>query len=109
MLESFREFRLLVFGDTVVAKEKINSEKIFWKNRIYGGVTKLITPSKQTVAFGKEMMKLGQFPWAYMDLFVADDDIFLSEINLSGSNAGLKEHNLNKLKREMTQRWIAKD
>ncbi|MBW1744528.1 MAG: hypothetical protein JRJ47_14040 [Deltaproteobacteria bacterium] len=108
MLEDFREFRLLVFGDTIVAKEKINSDKIFWKNRIFGGTTKLITPSQQVVEFGKEMVKLGKFPWAYMDLLVTNDDIFLSEINLSGSNAGLKEYNLNRLKREMTEEWLAK-
>jgi hypothetical protein len=108
MIEDFRELRLLLFGGTVVAKEKINSDKIFWKNRIYGGVTKRITPGQQVVAFGKEMMKLGKFPWAYMDLLVTNDNIFLSEINLSGSNAGLKEYNLNGLKREMTKAWLAK-
>jgi hypothetical protein len=106
MLEDFREFRLLVFGDMVVAKEKMNSDKIFWKNRIYGGVTKRITPSQEIVSFGKDMMKLGKFPWAYMDLLVIDDHIFLSEINLSGSNAGLKEYNLNGLKKEMTKKWL---
>jgi hypothetical protein len=109
MLEDFREFRLLVFGDTVVAKEKINSDRIFWKNRIFGGVTKVITPGKQVVQFGKDMMKLGRFPWAYIDLLVTDHDIFLSEINLSGSNAGLKEYKINKLKREMTEEWLAGD
>lgn len=109
MLENFREFRLLIFGETIVAKEKINSDKIFWKNRIYGGITKRITPSKQMVAFGKEMMKLGKFPWAYIDLLVANDDIFLSEVTLSGSNAGLKEYNLNRLKRNMTEEWLARD
>jgi hypothetical protein len=108
MLEDFREFRLLIFGDTVVAKEKINSDEIFWKNRIFGGVTKRITPSKQVVQFGTKMMKLGKFPWAYMDLLVTEADVFLSEINLSGSNAGVKEYNLNKLKREMTEEWLAK-
>jgi hypothetical protein len=108
MLEDFREFRLLIFGKTIVAKEKINSDKIFWKNRIYGGVTKRITPSQEVIAFGKEMMKLGKFPWAYMDLLVTNDNIFLSEINLSGSNAGLKEYNLNRLKKEMAEAWQAK-
>jgi hypothetical protein len=107
MLENFREFRLLIFGDTVVAKEKMNSDKIFWKNRIYGGVTKRIAPSQQVVAFGQEMMRLGKFPWAYMDLLATDDDVFLSEINLSGSNAGLKEFNLNRLKKEMAEAWLA--
>lgn len=107
MLENFREFRLLIFGDTIVAKEKTNSDKIFWKNRIFGGVTKFITPNKQIVEFGKEIMQIGRFPWAYIDLFVTDDDIFLSEINLSGSNAGLKEYNLNKLKMEMIEKWLA--
>jgi glutathione synthase/RimK-type ligase-like ATP-grasp enzyme len=109
MLENFREFRLLVFGDTVFAKEKINSDQIFWKNRIFGGVTKLITPSKQVVHFGRDMMKLGKFPWAYIDLLITDDDIFLSEINVSGSNAGLKEYKINKLKRKMTEEWLAND
>lgn len=107
MLESFREFRLVILGDTIVAKEKINSDEIFWNNRIFGGVTKVITPSKQIVEFGKEMMHIGKFPWAYIDLFVTDDDIFLSEINLSGSNAGLKEYNLNNLKRKMIEKWLA--
>jgi hypothetical protein len=108
MLENFREFRLLIFEDTIVAKEKTNSDKIFWKNRIYGGITKRITPSPQVVAFGQEMMKLGKFPWAYMDLLVTDDNIFLSEINLSGSNAGLKEYNLNRLKKEIAKEWLAR-
>ena len=93
---------------TVVAKEKTNSDKIFWKNRIYGGVTKRISASQEVVAFGQEMMKLGKFPWAYMDLLITDDDIFLSEINLSGSNAGLKEYNLNRLKKEIAEAWLAK-
>jgi hypothetical protein len=108
MIEDFREFRLLIFGDTIVAKEKTNSDKIFWKNRIYGGVTKRITPSREVIAFGKEMMKLGKFPWAYMDLLVTNGNHFLSEINLSGSNAGLKEYNLNRMKKEMTGEWLAK-
>lgn len=107
MLEGFREIRLLVFGDTIVAKEKINSDNIFWNNRIFGGHTKFVTPSKQMVAFGEEMMRIGKFPWAYIDLFVTDDHIFLSEINLSGSNAGMKEYNLNDLKRKMFEKWLA--
>jgi hypothetical protein len=106
LLENFREFRLLMFRETIVAKEKTNSDKIFWKNKIYGGVTKRITPNNQMVAFGREMMKLGKFPWAYMDLLVIADSIFLSEINLSGSNAGLKEYNLNGLKKKMTEKWL---
>jgi hypothetical protein len=52
-------------------------------------------------------MQIGKFPWAYMDLFVTDDDIFLAEISLSGSNAGLKKYKLNKLKREMIEKWVA--
>lgn len=107
ILESFREFRLVILGDIIVAKEKINSDKIFWNNRIFGGVTKFITPSKQIIEFAKEMMQIGKFPWAYMDLFVTDDDIFLAEISLSGSNAGLKKYKLNKLKREMIEKWVA--
>jgi len=107
MLENFREFRLVILGDTIVAKEKINSDEIFWNNRIFGGVAKLITPSKEIVEFGKKMMHIGKFPWAYIDLLVTDDDIFLSEINLSGSNAGLKEYNLNNLKRKMIEKWLA--
>lgn len=107
MLENFREFRLLIFGDTIVAKEKMNSDKVFWNNRIFGGVTKFVAPGKQIVEFGKEMMRIGKFPWAYIDLFVADDHIFLSEINLSGSNAGMKEYNLNNLKRKMIEKWLA--
>ena len=106
-LENFREFRLVILGDIIVAKEKINSDEVFWNNRIFGGVTKFITPSKQIVGFAKEMMHIGKFPWAYIDLFVTDDDIFLSEISLSGSNAGLKKYNLNKLKRKMIEKWLA--
>jgi len=107
ILESFREFRIVILGDIIVAKEKINSDEVFWNNRIFGGVTKFITPSKQFIEFAKEMMHIGQFPWAYIDLFVTDDDIFLSEISLSGSNAGLKKYNLNKLKRKMIEKWLA--
>ena len=70
--------------------------RIFWNNRIFGGITKFITPGKDIVEFGKEMMSIGKFSWAYMDLLVTDDGIFLSEINLSGSNAGLKDYNLNR-------------
>jgi len=106
MLENFREYRLLIFGDTIIAKEKINSDKIFWNNRIFGGVTKVVSPDKQIVEFGKEVMRIGAFPWAYIDLLVTDDNCFLSEINLSGSNAGLKEYNLNQLKRKMIDEWL---
>jgi ribosomal protein S6--L-glutamate ligase len=106
MLEDFKEFRLLIFGDTIIAKEKINSDKIFWNNRIFGGITKFVSPSKKIVEFGKEMMRIGEFPWAYIDLLSADDDLFLSEINLSGSNAGMKEYNLNSLKRKMIEEWL---
>lgn len=105
MLEDFREFRLLICGDTIVAKEKVNSDRIFWNNRIFGGVTHFVAPSQRIVDFGKEMMKIGKFPWAYVDLFVVNDEVFLSEINLSGSNAGLKEYNLNRLKRQIFQEW----
>ncbi|MDY6837622.1 MAG: hypothetical protein SWH78_06585 [Thermodesulfobacteriota bacterium] len=107
MLEDFREFRLVVMGDTVVAKEKTASEGVFWNNRIFGGVTKLIEPTKEIVEFGKEMMRIGKFPWAYLDLFVTDTDTFLSEINLSGSNAGMKDYKLNTLKRKMIEKWLA--
>ena len=106
-LDNFREFRLVILGDIIVAKEKINSDEVFWNNRIFGGVTKFITPSKQIVGFAKKMMHIGKFPWAYIDLFVTDDDIFLAEISLSGSNAGLKKYNLNKLKRKMIEKWLA--
>jgi glutathione synthase/RimK-type ligase-like ATP-grasp enzyme len=107
MLENFREFRLVILGDIIVAKEKIRNADIFWNNIFFGGTRKFVTPSKQIVEFGKEMMRIGKFPWAYIDLFVADDDIFLSEINLSGSNAGLKDYNINKLKRQMIEGWLA--
>ena len=107
ILESFREFRLVILGDIVVAKEKINSDEIFWNNRIFGGVTKFITPSKQIVEFAKEMMLIGKFPWAYIDLLITNDNIFLSEISLSGSNAGMKKYNLNKLKKKMIENWMA--
>ena len=107
MLDDFREFRLVVMGETVVAKEKIGSDGLFWNNRIFGGVTKLIDPTKEMVEFGKEVMRIGKFPWAYIDLFVTDADTFVSEINLSGSNAGMKDYKLNTLKREMIERWLA--
>ena len=107
MIENFREFRLVILGDTILAKEKMNSDQLFWKNRIFGGVTKLITPSRQIVEFGKEMMLIGKFPWAYIDLHVTSDDIFLSEINLYGSNAGLKAYHINSLKRKMIEKWLA--
>jgi glutathione synthase/RimK-type ligase-like ATP-grasp enzyme len=106
MLENFREFRLIMVEDTIIGKEKIKTDGIFWNNKFLGGVTKSTTPSRQMVEFGKEMMRLGKFPWAYIDLFVADDKMYLSEINLSGSNRDLKGHNLNKLKRQMVERWL---
>ncbi|MGD9022929.1 MAG: hypothetical protein PVJ62_04030 [Deltaproteobacteria bacterium] len=106
VLEDFKEIRLVILEDTIVAKEKSNSDKIFWKNRIFGGVTKIMTPGQEAVEFGKEMMKIGRFPWAYMDLFIAGGAIFLSEINLSGSNSGLKAYGLNKLKRKMIEKWL---
>ena len=107
MIEDFREFRLVILEDTILAKEKINSNQVFWNNRIFGGVTKLITPSKKIVEFAKEIMLIGKFPWAYVDLHVTDDDIFLSEINLYGSNAGLKEYHINSLKTKMIEKWVA--
>ena len=106
MLEDFREFRLVICGEVIVAKEKVNSANIFWKNRMFGGTTKMIDPSEEIVEFGKKMAGYGRFPWAYMDLLVTEDDVFLSEINLSGSNMGLREYRLNKLKRDMTEDWI---
>ena len=106
MLQDFREFRIVICGEVIVAKEKMNSENIFWKNRMFGGNAKIIEPSQEIVEFGKKMLKHGKFPWAYMDLLVTDHDIFLSEINLSGSNMGLREYGLNRLKREMTEEWI---
>ena len=107
MIENFREFRLVILGDIVLAKEKINSDQVFWNNRIFGGVTKLITPSEEIVEFGREMMLIGKFPWAYIDLHITDGGVFLSEINLYGSNSGLKEYRLNSLKRKMIEKWLA--
>ncbi|MDY6954640.1 MAG: hypothetical protein SWE60_24315 [Thermodesulfobacteriota bacterium] len=107
MLDDFREFRLVVMEETIVAKEKMASDGMFWNNKIFGGHTTLIDPTKEMVAFGKEMMGMGRFPWAYVDVFVTDHDMFLSEINLSGSNAGMKEFRLNRLKRKMIERWLA--
>ena len=107
MLEAHREIRLLMFGDTIVAKEKTNDGNVFWRNRFFGGVAEIITPDENVVEFGKEMMQMGRFPWGYMDLFVTGDDIYLSEINLSGSNAGLKEYKLNKMKNRITIAWLS--
>jgi ribosomal protein S6--L-glutamate ligase len=107
MLEDFREYRLVIMGDTMVAKEKIGSHSVFWNNRIFGGITKRIEPTKELAVFAKEMMQIGKFPWAYLDLFVTGADTFLSEINLSGSNAGMKEYQLNTLKRKMIEGWLA--
>jgi hypothetical protein len=61
-LENFREFRLVLLGDIIIAKEKINSDEVFWNNRIFGGVTKFITPGKHIVELAKEMMHIGKFP-----------------------------------------------
>jgi glutathione synthase/RimK-type ligase-like ATP-grasp enzyme len=105
MLEKFREFRLVIVEDTIVGMEKTRANGVFWNNKFLGGATKFITPSSQIIEFGEEMMRMGKFPWAYIDLFVADDKMYLSEINLSGSNRELKGYNLNNLKRQMVERW----
>ena len=106
MLEKFKEFRLVIVEDTIVGMEKKGANGIFWNNRFMGGATKFITPSSQIIEFGEEMMRLGNFPWAYIDLLVAEDKMYLSEINLSGSNRELKGYNLNNLKRQMVERWL---
>lgn len=86
--ENFRDVRVIVLDDYIEAYERINPNN-FRQNLRCGGRAKSFSLNDRQLAFCREVMQRGVFPYAHLDLMVtADDEYHLTEINLRGGLKG---------------------
>lgn len=82
-----RDVRVVIIGDYVEAYERINPHN-FRNNIYFGGESHPYTLSKAELSFCSKVMKAARFPYAHVDLMLAGNKIYLSEINLRGGLKG---------------------
>nr|WP_320050310.1 hypothetical protein [uncultured Desulfuromonas sp.] len=92
-LEHYSDIRVVVVGDYIEAYGRENLQN-FRNNLGCGGASRAFPLTQQHIDFCREVMTLGDYPFAHLDLFVVsngeDEKIYLSEIALGGGLKGAK-------------------
>ncbi len=86
-IDDCRDLRLIVLGSYHESYWRENSSG-FRNNLHAGGVSRPVDTDPQWLDFGKRVMAAGEFPYAHIDLMVADGKFYLGEINLRGGLRG---------------------
>lgn len=85
-----RDFRVVVLGDYVEAYERVNTRS-FRKNLFQGGAAAPAVLSPEQLAFCREAMARGRFPYAIVDLLLSPQgQPLLSEISFKGGLTGAR-------------------
>jgi ribosomal protein S6--L-glutamate ligase len=95
LLENYIDARIIIIGDYVEAYTRYNPNN-FRMNIAAGGKSSPYKLDKEKEEFSRAIMKRGKFPFAHIDLMIADNNkYYLSEIAL---NAGIKGANIDREK-----------
>ena len=85
-----RDLRVVVLGDYAEAYERQNPYS-FRKNLFQGGSSRPAPLTPELLAFCRQVMARGRFPYAIMDLLAsASGEFFLGEISLKGGLTGAR-------------------
>jgi ribosomal protein S6--L-glutamate ligase len=89
-LAGARDFRAVVLGDYAEAYERLNPGS-FRKNLFQGGSSRPLEVTPEILAFCRQVMARGQFPYAILDLLVSEaGEVYLAEISLKGGLTGAR-------------------
>lgn len=89
-LAGARDLRVVVLGDYAEAYERVNPHS-FRKNVFQGGSTAPADLTADQLAFCREVLVRGKFPYAILDLLInPEGQAFLSEISLKGGLTGAR-------------------
>jgi len=87
-LPNSRDIRVIILGDYLEAYQRKNIYN-FRNNLHCGGQSTPFALNRKQVTFCKEILARGKFPYAHIDLLLAEtDEYWLSEINLHGGLKG---------------------
>jgi glutathione synthase/RimK-type ligase-like ATP-grasp enzyme len=85
-----RDLRVVVLGDYVEAYERLNPHS-FRKNLFQGGSSRPAAPTPELLAFCRQVLDRGKFPYAILDLLTAaTGELYLSEISMKGGLTGAR-------------------
>lgn len=85
-----KDIRVIIIGSYIEAYERSNPNS-FRNNLHCGGTAIPYTLSEENLAFCKEVLRRGGFPYGHLDLMMAEEGkTYLAEINLRGGLRGAK-------------------
>ncbi|MBI4794809.1 MAG: hypothetical protein HY790_03050 [Deltaproteobacteria bacterium] len=85
-----RDLRVVVLGDYAEAYERLNPHS-FRKNLFQGGSSRPAPLTSEILAFCRQVMERGKFPYAILDLLTsAAGELYLSEISMKGGLTGAR-------------------
>ncbi|MDD2902333.1 MAG: hypothetical protein PHU44_07845 [Syntrophales bacterium] len=89
-LPEARDLRVAVLGDYAEAYERLNPHS-FRKNLFQGGSSRPVPLTPELLAFSRQIMARGKFPYAILDLLASDTgELYLSEISIKGGLTGAR-------------------
>lgn len=90
LVRNFKDIRLIMLDDYIEAYERHNNNN-FRQNLHCGGTSKSVEAPAQLIAFCKDVLQRGAFPYAHIDVMeMQDGRYYLTEINLKGGLKGAK-------------------
>lgn len=87
--ENYRDLRVIILGDYIEAYQRLNPDN-FRQNLHCGGRASSCELAEGELAFCRKVMERGGFPYAHLDLMIAEERCYLSEVNLRGGLRGAK-------------------
>jgi len=105
-LENYIDVRIIIAGDYVEAYTRYNPNN-FRMNIAAGGRSSPYNLDKEKEEFSRAVMKRGKFPFAHLDLMIADNNkYYLSEIALNGGikGANINRQDLDQIKQDLLEK-----
>ncbi|MDI6688060.1 MAG: hypothetical protein QME06_07560 [Desulfobacterales bacterium] len=105
-LENYIDVRIIIVGDYVEAYTRYNPNN-FRMNIAAGGSSSPYNLDKEKEEFSRAVMKRGKFPFAHIDLMIADNNnYYLSEIALNGGikGANINRQDLDQIKQDLLEK-----
>jgi glutathione synthase/RimK-type ligase-like ATP-grasp enzyme len=105
-LENYIDVRIIIVGDYVDAYTRYNPNN-FRMNIAAGGSSSPYDLDIEKEEFSRAVMKRGKFPYAHIDLMIADNNkYYLSEIALNGGvkGANINRQDLDQIKQDLLEK-----
>lgn len=105
-LENYIDVRMIIVGDYIETYTRYNPNN-FRMNIAVGGKSSPYDLDKEKEEFCRAIMKRGKFPFAHIDLMIADNNkYYLSEIALNGGikGANIDREKLDQIKQDLLEK-----